>query len=113
MTDLGTGEIIYELRKKIQEIQTRLDGLGEPATDIPEMIQSANLLRLNEYLSKANENKSELLIAYKQYSLALEELLSSVFDIQKDLKDILKEQSSLIADSSNKTTKSKIKSKKK
>ncbi|MDH5431634.1 MAG: hypothetical protein OEW78_07110 [Nitrosopumilus sp.] len=113
MTDLGTGEIIYELRKKIQEIQTRLDGLGEPATDIPEMIQSANLLRLNEYLSKANENKSELLIAYKQYSSALEELLSSVFDIQKDLKDILKEQSSLIVDSSNKTTKPKIKSKKK
>ena len=113
MTNFGAGEIIYELHKKIQEIQTSLDELGEPATDIPEMIQTANLLRLNEYLSKVNEKKSELLIVYKQYSLALEELLSSVFDIQKDLKDILKEQSSLIIDSSKKTTKPKIKSKKK
>lgn len=112
MTNLGAGEIIYELRKKIQEIQTSLDELGEPATEIPEMIQTANLLRSNEYLSKTNEKKSELLIAYKQYSSALEELLSSVFDIQKDLKDILKEQSSLIVDS-KKTKKSKTKSKKK
>ncbi|MGY5152115.1 MAG: hypothetical protein ACW9XA_07595 [Candidatus Nitrosopumilus sp. bin_6a] len=112
MTNLGAGEIIYELRKKIQEIQTSLDELGEPTTDIPQMIQTTNLLRSNEYLSKANEKKSELLIAYKQYSSALEELLSSVFDIQKDLKDILKEQSSLIVDS-KKTTKSKTKSKKK
>ena len=60
-----------------------------------------------------NEKKSELLVAYSQYSTALEELLSTVFDIQKDLKDILKEQSSLIADSRKKTSKPKTKSKKK
>lgn len=113
MTNIGAGEIIYELRKKIQEIQMSLDQLGEPPADMPEMIQSANLLRSNEYLSKTNEKKSELIIAYGQYSKALEELLSSVFDIQKDLKEILKEQSSLIADSTKKVTKSKTKSRKK
>ena len=113
MTNIGAGEIIYDLRKKIQEIQISLDQLGEPATDIPEMIESSNLLRSNEYLSKANQKKSELLVAYEHYSVALEELLSSVFDIQKDLKDILKEQSSLIADSPKKSPKSKTKSKKK
>ena len=113
MTNIGAGEIIYDLRKKIQEIQLSLEQLGEPVTDMPEMIQSANLLRSNEYLSKANEKKSELLIAYAQYSTALEELLSSVFDIQKDLKEILKQQSLLIADSPKKTSKPKIKSKKK
>ena len=32
-----------------------------------------------------------------KYSESLEELLSSVFEIQTDLKDILKEQSSLIS----------------
>ena len=90
-----------------------LDQLGEPAIDLPEMIESSNLLRSNEYLSKANEKKSELLVAYQQYSTALEELLSSVFDIQKDLKDILKEQSSLIPDSPKKASKSKTRSKKK
>ena len=113
MTNIGAGEIIYDLRKKIQEIQLSLEQLGEPVTDMPEMIQSANLLRSNEYLSKANEKKSELLIAYAQYSTALEELLSSVFDIQKDLKEILKQQSSLISDSPKKMSKPKTKSKKK
>ena len=113
MTNIGAGEIIYDLRKKIQEIQMSLDQMGEPTTDMPEMIESSNLLRSNEYLSKANEKKSELLVAYGQYSAALEELLSTVFDIQKDLKDILKEQSSLIGDSRKKTSKPKTKSKKK
>jgi len=113
LTNIGAGEIIYDLRKKIQEIQLSLEQLGEPVTDMPEMIQSANLLRSNEYLSKANEKKSELLIAYAQYSTALEELLSSVFDIQKDLKEILKQQSSLISDSPKKMSKPKTKSKKK
>ena len=83
-----------------------LNQLGEPVTDMPELIESANLLRSNEYLSKANEKKNELLDAYEQYSKALEDLLSSVFDIQKDLKEILKEQSLLISDPSKKTTKS-------
>ena len=113
MTSLGAGEIIYELRKRIQEIKIDLDQLGEPATYVPELIESTNLLRSNEYLSKANEKKNELLTAYGEYSEALEDLLSTVFDIQKDLKDILKEQSSLISDSPKKTTKSKTKPKKK
>ena len=113
MTNFGAGEIIYDLRKKIQEIQMTLDQLGEPATNLSEMIESSNLIRSNEYLSKANEKKSELLAVYRQYSTALEELLSSVFDIQKDLKDILKEQSTLISDSPKKTIKSKTKPKKK
>jgi len=113
LTNIGAGEIIYDLRKKIQEIQLSLEQLGESVTDMPEMIQSANLLRSNEYLSKVNEKKSELLIAYAQYSTALEELLSSVFDIQKDLKEILKQQSSLISDSPKKMSKPKTKSKKK
>jgi hypothetical protein len=113
LTKIGAGEIIYDLRKKIQEIQMALDQLGEPVTDLPEMIELSNLLRSNEYLSKANDKKSELLVAYRQYSTALEELLSSVFDIQKDLKDILKEQSSLISDSPKRASKPKTKSKKK
>ncbi len=97
MTKIDAGGIIYELRKKIQQIQVDLDQLGEPVSDIPELITSANLLRSNEYLSKANTMKSELVSAQTQYSEALEELLSSVFSIQHDLKEILKEQSSLLS----------------
>lgn len=111
MTNIGAGEIIYDLRKKIQEIQLELEQLGEPAENIPEMVESANLLRSNEYLSKSNEKKSVLIDAYGKYSVALEELLKTVFDIQKDLKDIVKEQSTLIANSSKKSLKSKSKKK--
>ena len=113
MTSIGAGRIIYDLRKKIQEINVDLKQLGEPVSDLPEMIESANLLRSNEYLLKINQKKTELLAAYEQYSESLEELLSAVFDIQKDLKDILKEQSSMISDSSKKRSKSKPKSKRK
>ena len=112
MTNIGAGEIIYDLRKKIQQIQSDLVQLGDPPQNMPEMIESSNLMRSNEYLSKANEKKTDLLKTYDQYSKALEELLSTVFDIQKDLKDILKEQSSLIPNS-KKPSKSKTKSKKK
>ena len=97
MTTIGSEELIYDLRKKIQQIQVDLNQLGDPVSEIPELISSANLLRANEYLSKANEKKTELLTIYAQYSTALEKLLSSVFDIQNDLKDMLKYQSSMIS----------------
>jgi len=102
--------MIYDLRKKIHQIQADLNQLGEPVSEIPELITSANLLRSNEYLSKANEKKTELLSAYDQYFMALEELLSSVFDIQHDLKEILKEQSSIISSQRKKQLKAKTKS---
>jgi len=113
LTNIGAGEIIYDLRKKIQQIQSDLAQLGDPPQNMPEMIESSNLMRSNDYLSKANEKKTDLLNIYERYSKSLEELLSTVFDIQKDLKDILKEQSLLISNSPKKPSKSKTKSKKK
>lgn len=110
MTKIGAGALIYDLRKKIQQIQSDLDQLGE-ISDIPELITSANLLRSNEYLLKSNEKKTELLSLYAQYSDALEELLSAVFDIQNDLKEIVKEQSSMISSKQKKSSKSKTKPK--
>ena len=109
MTKIVAGGMIYDLRKKIQQIQVDLNQLGEPVSEMPELITSANLLRSNEYLSKANEKKTELLSAYAQYSNALEKLLSTVFDIQNDLKEILKQQSSMIS-RAKKRSKTKTKS---
>ncbi len=100
--------VISDLRKKIKLTQADLNQLGDPVSEIPELITSANLLRSNEYLLKANEKKTELLSVYQQYFVTLEELISSVFDIQHDLKEILKEQSSII---SSKRKKSKTKTK--
>jgi len=110
LAKIGAGVLIYDLRKKIQQIQADLNQLGDPVPEMPELITSANLLRSNEYLSKADEKKTELLSAYEQYFVALEELLSSVFDIQNDLKEILKEQSSIISSQRKKQLKAKIKS---
>jgi len=87
LTKIGVGGTIYDLRKKIQQIQADLNQFGDPVSEMPELITSANLLRSNEYLLKANEKKTELLYAYEQYFVALEELISSVFDIQHDLKE--------------------------
>ena len=108
MAKVGAGEIIYDLRQKIQQAQSDLRSLGDPSQDIPELITLTNLLRSNEFLSKSNDKKTELLDAYEKYSKALEELLKSVFEIQEDLKEILKEQSSMIS-----ARKSKAKTKKK
>jgi predicted nucleic acid-binding Zn-ribbon protein len=109
LTKIESGNLIFDLRKKIQEIRADLNQLGEPVSEIPELITSANLLRSNEYLSKANEKKTELLSAYAQYSNALEKLLSTVFDIQNDLKEILTQQSSMIS-RTRKRSKTKTKS---
>ena len=97
MSKLGLGEIIHELRRKIYEIKSELDQLGGPIQDMPELITSANLLRSNEYLTKVSKKQSELLSAYDQYSVALEDMVNAIFDIQNDLKNLLKEQSNLIS----------------
>jgi hypothetical protein len=100
LTDNSTGKSVYDLRKKIQDIQIELEQLDKPVANIPELIHSANILRINESLCKVNDKQSELLLTYRQYSDAMEELLTSVFEIQSDLKEILKEQSSLISSQS-------------
>ena len=99
MAEIGVGKRIYSLRKRIQEIKSELDDMDDPISDIPELISSANLLRSNEYLSKSNQKKSELVDVYEQYCHHLEEVLSTIFEIQNDLKNILKEQSALISSS--------------
>ena len=102
----GIGESVYELRKKIQELQTELSQLGDPATEIPELVSSANALRSCEFLQKQNDKQSELLKVYAQYSKSLNNFLATVFEIQNDLKDIIQEQSLLLSeiDSTEKPT---------
>jgi len=112
---VGAGGIIYELGKQIQKITSELKNLDHSSSDIPELIKSANLLRSNEYLVEVNLKKSELISTYKNYSKELEQMLVTVFDIQQDLKEILKIQTSLISKQkkSKKGSKTKKKSSKK
>ena len=102
MTELGVGEIIYDLRKQIQKLTFELKNSETDSENIPELISSTNLLRSNDNLIEINNKKSELISTYQRYSNQLEQMLATVFDIQKDLKEILKTQSSLISKSNSK-----------
>ena len=97
MSEVGAGQVIYELRKQIQKLTSELKKLDNSTPDMPELIESANLLRSNKHLAETNSKRSELISNYKQYSKELEKMLATVFDIQRDLKEILKFQSSLIS----------------
>ena len=103
MNEIKISNNIYDLKSKIQQIQRELDDLGDPISNIPEMINSTNLLRSNQFLLKHDEKKNNLLSVYAQYSNSMELLLSSVFEIQLQLKDILKEQSLMISPKTKKT----------
>jgi len=97
MAEVGAGNVIYELRQKIQKLSSDLALLDTPLSSMPELINSANLLRSNEILTEVNSKKSEIIHAYEKYSEELESMLETVFDIQKELKDILKMHTSLLA----------------
>jgi len=107
LTETGAGQVIYDLRKKIQNITFELKNINNQSREFPELIKSANLLRANEHLLEVNSKQTELLLTYKKYSSELEQMLSTVFEIQKDLKEILKTQSSLILNQQKNKTKNK------
>lgn len=95
MTDTGIGAAIKDMKRHIRQIQSELKDLGEPES-LPEMIQTTNIIRTNEHLTKTDQKKSELLAAYYEYTKFLEGIVSLSLEIQNDLKDILREQSELI-----------------
>ena len=95
---MGAGPLIYELRKKIQQINSQLSELNKISSNMPELIESANLLRTNDHLLEINSKNAELVSTYKQYTEELEKMLDTVFAIQKDLKEILITQTSLISE---------------
>jgi len=111
---LGLGNNLNELKSRIQQIQDEISKLGSPEPIMPEMINTTNALRLNEYLTKSDEKKTALNAAYADYARQLEQIISSLLSIQVDLKDIIKAEASIIdAHESNRTEKKKrVKSKK-
>lgn len=96
MSNLGAGNLVYDLRKKIQQLQSELNSI-DSFDHSPEIIDSTNLLRTNEYLVKKIQKQDELIQVCMEHSKSLEQLLLTLFEIQLDLKDILKAQSSLLS----------------
>ena len=111
LTEIQVSNNMYYLKKQIDQIESELNEFVDLPASLPELVTSANLLRLNEFLMKSDNKKTDLISAYSKYSKTMEVLLLSVFEIQNELKDILKEQSSLISSKPKPKTKPKPKSK--
>lgn len=94
---MGLGSKIAELKHKIMLATNELSSIQGPPASGPELINSTKLLLENEYLSSVNKKRTELLEWYKQYATELETTFSMVFEIQKDLKDLIKEHANDIS----------------
>jgi len=79
LTEIQISNNMYHLKKQIEQIESELHEFTDLPQQIPELITSANLLRLNNFLMKSNDKKTDLISVYSQYSKSMEILISSVF----------------------------------
>jgi len=84
---------INDLKNRINQAQSDLAKLEEPNKQIPELINSTNLLRSNEFLTKTNTKKTELLSLYELYFKEIENVLVEIKKIRIELKNSLKSKS--------------------
>ena len=82
------GKKISELQKKIVLTKKELSEINALEQPLPEFINATNLLRSNEYLQKSNEKKSQLLIAYEEYTNELENLVSNIAYIKGSIHNL-------------------------
>lgn len=82
---MSSSNTIKELQNKIIQIKTELTELNKGEQPLPEFIDTANMIRTNEYLQKSNETKSQLLSAYEDYTNQLEVLISTISKIKGDI----------------------------
>ena len=84
---------INDLKNKINQVKNDLAKLDESNKQIPELINSTNLLRSNEFLTKTNTKKTELLSLYELYFIEIENILVEIKKIRIKLKNSLKPKS--------------------
>ncbi len=84
------------LKAKIHALSDELDSLGGGPDHIPEFTIRANMLRQNDYLEKSNRIREDMISAYADYSDILEDALRSLFQVQRELVDIMQQQASSV-----------------
>lgn len=87
-----------ELYDEITTLHEKLDGLGKPPVLMPEIVDSTNALRTNEYLKAKNDILAQLVSLYAAYSDHLTSLTGRVMEVQSGLVQVLRMQSEMIAD---------------
>jgi hypothetical protein len=93
----GLGNNLSELRSRIQRAQEDLEQIGLPESALPEVINMTNMLRENEYLTKTDQKKTELISAYAAYTKRLEESVKSLLSIETDLRELIKAKATMTA----------------
>lgn len=76
---------VKDLQNNILQIKIELDNINKNQKPLPELINTTNMLRTNEYLQKAIGAQSKLLAAYDDYSNELERLISSISKIKGNI----------------------------
>ncbi len=79
---------INELQNKIIQVKAELSEINKDEKPLPEFIDTTNILRSNEYLKKSNVVKSNLLIAYEEYTDELENLVTSISKIKSNITNL-------------------------
>ena len=82
------GKKVNKLQNKIVHAKKELAEINKLKLPRPEFINTTNMLRSNEYLQKANEKKSHLIMAYEEYTNELENLVSTISKIQGNLTNL-------------------------
>jgi len=85
-----SSKAISDLKNKINQAKSDLAKLEESNKQIPELINSTNLLRTNEFLTKTNTKETELLSLYELYFKEIENVLVDIKKIRIELKNSLK-----------------------
>lgn len=67
-----------------------------PVPDIPELINSTNILRANEQLTRVGNKKTELLEVYGQYTQILTDVIMTIIRTQNKIAKIRKKQASAV-----------------
>ena len=102
---LGLGNNLNALKIRIKKAKEELAKIDSPEQPLPEMINTTNILRENEHLTKSDHAKANLISAYEDYTKQLEELAVSLLSIQSDLKDIVETEASIIKNTRKKPRK--------
>lgn len=88
----GGGE---DVRMRIARLRDEIGSAAQP-DDLPGMILSGNAVRRSEHLEAYGRKQSELVAAYAEYAAHLESLVAAVLEVQSELIDIVRMQSSMI-----------------
>ena len=58
LTEIPISNNMYDLKKQIDQIESELNEFVDLPVQIPELVTSANLLRLNDFLMKSDHKKN-------------------------------------------------------